>query len=119
MLRGLAARGVRGTNFPVRTGSKAPWTPPQAAPKPLADAGDLGHGTLALAADQRPVIGARLLAHLPAREGQADDRALHHPELLVEGPGVVGQAVALADLAHLRGDLAVAGARHVGVEVML
>src|SRR5215213_3413780 len=63
----------------------------------------------------RPGLGPRLAA----RERQAQDRALHHSELLMERPGVVGQLVALADLAHLGSDLAVARRGHVGVQVVL
>src|SRR3954464_1601984 len=71
------------------------------------------------ALDLLALVGAGLRAHLAAGEREPHDRALHHAQLLEERPGVVGQLVALADLAHARRDLAVAGARHVGVEVVL
>src|SRR5579875_3280950 len=74
---------------------------------------------LAAAAVARPVIRPGLGPRLAAREGQAQDRALDLPELLVERPGVVGQLVALADLADLGRDLPVARARHVGIQVVL
>ena len=40
-------------------------------------------------------------------------------QLLAQGPGVVGQAVAVADVAHARRDLRVATGGHVRVEVVL
>src|SRR6202042_2839439 len=75
--------------------------------------------SFAFAADQRTLVGARLRAVLPAREREPDDRALDHPKLLVERPRVVRKPVALADLAHLRGDLPVTRARHVREQVVL
>src|SRR6187551_607752 len=54
-----------------------------------------------------------------AGESEAEDRSLHHPQLLAEGSAVVGQAIALADLFHLRGDLRVAGAGQIREEVVL
>src|SRR4051794_31379220 len=63
----------------------------------------------------RPGLGPRLAP----RERQPEDRPLHHAELPMERAGVVGQLVALADLAHLGRDLAVARRRHVGVQVVL
>src|SRR3954452_9529991 len=77
-----------------------------------------GHA-LAGADDRLARVRAWLRARLAAGEGQADDRALHHAPLLEERAGVVRQLVALADLPHARGDLAVARARHVGKEVVL
>src|SRR5437588_9476683 len=77
--------------------------------------GNLRRVALPAAADQRPLVRAGLGPRLAARERQAEDRPLHHAELRAQRPGVVWQAVALADLAHLRRDLAVPGAGHVGV----
>ena len=62
---------------------------------------------------QDGVYGAGLGPRAPAREGQAQDRAVHGAELLVQRPGVVGQPVAAADVAHARGDLGVAAGGHV------
>ena len=76
-------------------------------------------GLLAGALDLLALVGAGLRPRLAAREREPEDRALHHPELLEERARVVGQLVALADLPHARGDLAVAGGRHVRVEVVL
>src|SRR4051794_35507277 len=74
-------------------------------------------GALELPVDA--AVRARLRPRLAAREREPDDRAVHHPPLLEERAGVVGQPVALADLLHARRDLGVARARHVGVEVVL
>ncbi len=74
-----------------------------------------GRGRLAVAA----LVRAGLRPRLAAREREPQDRALHHPELLRERARVVGQPVALADVLDLRRDLRVAGARHVGEQVVL
>ena len=47
------------------------------------------------------------------------DRAVDGPELLAERAGVVGQPVAVADVAHAGRDLGVAAGGQVGVEVVL
>src|SRR3954447_2833459 len=73
------------------------------------------HGRLV----QLAAVGAGLGPRFSAGECQPQDRALDHPELLEERPGVVRQLVALADLTHLGCDLRVARRRHVGEEVML
>src|SRR4051795_6013559 len=52
-------------------------------------------GLLAAALELLALVGPRLRPHLAAREREPQDRALHHPELLEERPGVVGQLVAL------------------------
>src|SRR3954454_4078391 len=77
-----------------------------------------GHA-LAGADDRLAPVRAGLRPRLAAGERQADDRALHHAPLLEGRAGVVRQLVALADLPHARGDLAVARARHVREEVVL
>src|SRR4051794_28661748 len=64
-------------------------------------------------------VGPRLRPGLAAREGEAEDRPLDHPQLLHEGAAVVREAIALADVFHLRGDLGVAGRGHVGEEGVL
>src|SRR3954454_5864588 len=66
-----------------------------------------------------PPVRPRLGARCATGEGEPQDRPLHHPELLPEGTAVVGKAVALTDLLHLRGDLRVAGAGQVREEVVL
>src|SRR3954468_16546804 len=71
------------------------------------------------AGDVLSAVGPRLRSGLAAGEGETEDRPLDHPQLLQEGSGVVREAVALADVFHLRRDLGVAGARHVGEEVVL
>src|SRR5947209_15529484 len=81
--------------------------------------GDLLRVALALSADQRTVVRARLGTSSPAGEREAEDRALDHPQLLVERSAVVGKAVADADLANLRRDLPVPRAWHIRVQVML
>src|SRR4051795_690250 len=53
------------------------------------------------------------------RQSEPADLAHDAAELLAQGAAVVGNAVALADLAHLGRDLAVAIGRQVGKEVML
>src|ERR1700727_2420630 len=50
----------------------------------------------------------------PARKRKAQDRAMHRAELAVEGPAVVRQVVAAADVAHARGNLGVAAGGQVG-----
>src|SRR5438477_7550403 len=67
----------------------------------------------------RGVERSRLWAGPAAGKREPQDRSLHHPQLLGERTGVVGEAVALADVLHARRDLAIAAARHVGKEVML
>src|SRR5947209_5070344 len=74
---------------------------------------------LARATDLLAAVGPGLGAHLAAGEGEADDRPLHHRPLLPKRSGVVREVVALADLAHPGRDLAVARARHVGIQVVL
>ena len=64
---------------------------------------------------QEPQTRAEALA----REREAKDRPLYAAELLAERAGVVGQAIAVADPFDLVGDLLVARARHVRVEVVL
>ena len=66
-----------------------------------------------------PVVRARLGLRRAAREGQAQDRALHHPQLLRERADVVRQPVALADRLDPRRHLRVARARHVREQVVL
>src|SRR5687767_13281054 len=74
----------------------------------------LGGGQLRLGvADRFPAVRAGLRPRLAAREGEAEDRALHGPELLEQRPGVVRQLVLLANGPHTWRDLPVARARHV------
>src|SRR3954470_12177132 len=103
---------------PARRGARLAWWPWDGrTPRGRALRGR-GHAVrpLARALDLVALVGARLRADVAARERQPQDRAVDHAPLLEERPRVVGQLVALADLAHSRRDLAVAGARHVGVE---
>src|SRR6202020_3222921 len=55
----------------------------------------------------------------PARKRKAQDRAMHRAELAVEGPAVVRQVVAAADVAHARGNLGVAAGGQIGEQVVL
>src|SRR3954452_12336119 len=106
---------------PGRRGAPPAWWPWGSTTPAAARLRGGGHavGLLAAALDLLALVGAGLRAHLAAGEREPHDRALHHAQLLEERPGVVRQLVALADLAHAGRDLAVAGARHVGVEVVL
>ena len=56
---------------------------------------------------------------MPLRQREPEDLPHDAAELLVQRPGVVGEPVALADLAHLDRDLGVAVRRQVGEEVVL
>ena len=65
------------------------------------------------------VVGARLGSGSAAGEGEAQDGALDGAELPEQRPGVVGQGVAFAEVLDPGRDLGVAGAGHVGKEVVL
>src|SRR5687768_16805865 len=59
---------------------------------------DLGGGQLRLGvADRFPAVRAGLRPRLAAREGEAENGALHGAELLEQRAGVVRQLVLLAD----------------------
>src|SRR5579862_5139022 len=127
----MRPRASNGVTMAVRTAPS--WTDirgiipryPAGAVDPAAGATPGSHGrrhslaSLALAPHQRASVRARLGARLAAGEGQAQDGALDHSELLAERAAVIGQAVAHAYLAHPGRDLAVTGARHVREQVVL
>src|ERR1700737_138188 len=64
-------------------------------------------------------MGAWLRPWPPAREGEAHYRAVYAAELLAQRAGVVGQAVAPADVAHARSNLRVAAGWQVRIQVVL
>src|SRR4051794_40120511 len=103
--------------------TRGPATPPQVT-NPVTVTGFVTSalralGRLAAAALLVAAVRAGLGPRLAARERQPQDRPVHAAELPVQRAGVVRQVVLLADLAHARGDLAVARARHVRVQVVL